>query len=92
MFPPNNKTVLTIIGTEWGKSNISNSLIFFTNNPFGEISSSNGANTMPLIKQFSRRMLLTLEDLNMKVNFNMAKAAISEILPTLDTSGQDLSL
>lgn len=47
---------------------------------------------MPLIKQFSRRMLLTLEDLNMKVNFNMAKAAISEILPTLDTSGQDLSL
>lgn len=31
---------------------------------------------MPMVKQFSRRMLLTLEELNVKVNFNMMKAAI----------------
>lgn len=35
VLPPNNKTALTILSTVWGSANASNSLIFYTNNPFG---------------------------------------------------------
>lgn len=42
--------------------------------------------------KFGRRVLLTLDDLNIGVNFNIQKAVINEILPELDTSGQDLAL
>lgn len=42
--------------------------------------------------KFTRRALLTLEELNMQINFNMQRAAIQEILPELETSGQDLAI
>lgn len=60
---------LDILDVEWGTSSI---LIFYTNNPFGEIS-QNGYNDLPMLKPFSRRLLINLEDLDMKVNFNMKK-------------------
>lgn len=58
ILPPNNKTTLTIEKVEWGQKNLSNSLIFYTNNPLGEISSSQ-SKSLPIIK-FARRVLLTL--------------------------------
>jgi hypothetical protein len=48
---------------------------------------------MPLVGSFSsRRLLVTLEQLNMNLNFNMRKSAVNEIMPSLDTNGQDLTL
>jgi hypothetical protein len=66
-MPPNNKTLLTIFSAQWGK--VSNNLIFYTNNPFGEASKS-PKNKMPLVGSFSgRRLLFNLEDLNMQISF-----------------------
>ena len=54
-MPPNNKTLLTILSVEWGK--VSNVLIFYTNNPFGEASNS-VKNNMPVVGSFSSKRLL----------------------------------
>jgi hypothetical protein len=54
-MPPNNKTLLTILSVDWSK--VSNVLIFYTNNPFGEASNI-GKNKMPFVGSFSSKRLL----------------------------------
>jgi hypothetical protein len=62
LIPPSTKNSLIILAVEWGRSIPLNSLIFFTNNPFGELEDSILNNSMPLISNFTkRRFLLTLE-------------------------------
>lgn len=62
MLPPStygNPSTLTIQSVEWGKNKPVNSIIFYTDNPLGEISAK--GSTMPVIGTFtSRRMLSTM--------------------------------
>jgi hypothetical protein len=80
------KTNLSIMGAQWGES----SLALYTDNPIGQISSETA---MPMLSFSSSRLLLaSLDQLNIQLNFNMKRAVIDEIMPTLDTKGQDLNL
>lgn len=48
---------------------------------------------MPMLSFSNSRLLLaSLDQLNIQLSFNMKRAVIDEIMPTLDTKGQDLAL
>lgn len=87
--PPNNKAKLTILAVDWGRTLPLITLDFYTNNPFGSFSNNNN---MPFLNSHNKRVLFSLDELNMAVNFQMKRAALDEILPDLDTNRQDLSM
>ncbi len=87
--PPNNKAKLTILAVDWGRTIPLITLDFYTNNPLSSFSNNNN---MPFYSFQNKRVLFSLDDLNMAVNFQMKRAALDEILPDLDTNRQDLSI
>lgn len=89
IIPPYNKTKLTIFTVDWGRTLPLITLDFYTNNPFGSFSNNNN---MPFYSFQNKRVLFSLDELSMGVNFQMKRAALDEILPDLDTNRQDLSI
>jgi hypothetical protein len=71
-----NPIQLTIINVDWGSSNPLNSLSFYTDNPLGNINVGSGGG-MPIVGNFpNRRLLITFQQLNIILKFNMKRAVI----------------
>lgn len=71
--PPNNKAKLTILAVNWGKVIPLTTLDFYTNNPFGSFSNNNN---MPFYSFSGKRVLFSLDELNMAVNLQIKRAAL----------------
>lgn len=71
--PPKNKAKLTILAGNWGKVIPLITLDFYTNNPFGSFSNNNN---MPFYSFQKKRVLFSLDELNMAVNLQIKRAAL----------------
>jgi hypothetical protein len=79
---------LTVMGVEWADS----SLMFYTDNPIAQITAGSTTPLPMTGSPHSRRLLISLDQLNIQLSFKMRRAVINEILPKVRTNGQELSL